>query len=314
MRKAILSILLCIVLLWGSAGVYATWTYATAQAQDRDFALNLEVNDFQWQGSEDLPDDTEGEDHYSLIEAIIDGPYGLNTKGSYINEQIQTRSNLAFLNVSTLGSMDFWERQDIANYFDTTTQNLSFVLYFPEGVSDTYYLYTTNVSFGGSNEPNFPVGQKIYPIYRTKIVKNSESGKYEGVETKLGYANSAYYKNVITGTFLRYPSIDPESWREGVLGTGMDNPILTYIGQSTVCYPATATDKVYYKLSASRGTATVTLNTEANCSVRVYSANKQLVSATAGAQGSRTISWATSNNSTYYIEISGAESIPFTVS
>ena len=65
----------------------------------------------------------------------------------------------------------------------------------------------------GNGNPVIPIGQNVVPVYRTILKK--VSGTWQATETKAGYAKSAYYDNRITGTWLRYPSIDPDSWREG---------------------------------------------------------------------------------------------------
>ncbi|MBQ8230063.1 MAG: hypothetical protein IJZ32_05165 [Clostridia bacterium] len=294
------------------AGVYATWSYSNTAPTPTETTIAVQLQDFKWDGAEDLTTST-GEDHYTLISEIVDGDYGLNTPGSYLNQTIQDRSS-GWITSETLGSMDFWEREEIKNYFDLETENLSFLIHFPDGYGTTYYLYTTSVELG-SDSANIEVGKIIYPIYRTTLEKNAETGDYEAVKSELGYAESAYYSNPITGTWLQYPSFDPESWVAGKRGTGFDDAINSYLGQTNTMYAQTATEEVYYTFTnATAGTRTITLNTEdTKYKVRVYNASRQQVTATAGAQDSLTISWSASRNTKYYFVISGGTSVSYTV-
>lgn len=294
-------------------GVCATWAYSTHGPGEVSTQFTFGLNAFYWEGSGEMEGGT-GEQHSSLIEAIINGQYGLNTPNSYINNEISDRSS-GWLQSDTLGSMDYWESANIANYFAEETKGLTFLLYFPNGSGRTYYLYTTNVVFGPQNTPNYAIGTTVYPIYRTTIEKNAD-GQYEATKSEIGYANSAYYDNVITGSWLvKYPSIDPESWKAGELGTGFGNAVNAYVGETTKIYPETPTTSVYYTFTNSTaGTRTITLNTE-ECTVNVYSANQGLVTAINGtAQGSTTVSWNASERTKYYFVMSGAKEISYTLS
>ncbi len=305
-----------VLLLASVTGVCATWTYANpATDMETETGFALTMSEYIWDGAEDLEGGT-GEDHSKLIDAIINHKqYGLNTKNSYLNNQINDRSSSWLFSSDTLGSMDFWEREDIANYFSEETEGLEFLLYFPDGVSDTYYLYTTTLELGESNAPNFAIGSIMYRIYRTTITKN-EHGVYEAVKSELGYAKSAYYSNPITGSaWLKYPSFDPASWTAGKRGTGKADAILTYVGQTDAAYPETKTEEVYYTFTnGTAATRTITLNTtDTNCKVYVYDSSMKLVSETSGAQGSLKMSWSAKRNTVYYLVMSGGLSIPYTL-
>ena len=320
---AALLLLIVAVLLVSGMGVAATWNYSLSAPENID--LNLNISLFEWKGSSALPNDVAGENHRGLIKTILEGTVtdangntveiGLNNPDSYISSEIASRSGGSWWATSdTLGSMDYWEREDISNYFDLDTTKLSFVLYFPEGVSDTYYLFTTSIELGGSNSPNIPIGQKVYPVYRTVLQRN-EIGEWEATETKTGYALSAYYDNRITGSVLvKYPSFDPASWTEQTLGTSTDNAIYTYLGQTTTAYPAKSSDKLYYVYTPSANTATKVSSATPNAILRVYEGGlNKAVSTTAGAQGSASLTFTAKRNTTYYIEVSGATSVTFSV-
>ncbi len=304
-----------------TTNVKGAWHYAMNASGSIEVPMSVEV--FPWVGVEQLPSDILGENHQMLIEKILNGIYidgngketkiGLNNPNSYINNEIQSRANGNFwFRSDILGSMDFWERNDIEKFFDTETTGLAFLLYFPEGSSDTYYLYTTSVDLGESS-PNIPIGETIYPIYQTELKKN-EDGVWEATETKTGHADSAYYQNPITGSlFVKYPSFDPDTWAEEELGTSFDNAIYSYVGQEITAYNHNKTDCRYYKVTPkSNATIKVTSDNE-DAKLKVYGNNQQLVSTNGGSQGTKSVSFSGRNGTTYYIEVSGGTSITFKI-
>lgn len=302
------------------SSVNATWYYAMSASGTIEVPMRVEV--FPWVGADELPSDVLGEDHEALIHNILNGTYvnengsitniGLNNPDSYIAQEINNRANGNFLFRSdVLGSMDYWERSDISKFFDTGTTGLSFVLHFPED-SEEYYLYTTSIDLGEST-PNVPVGEKIYPIYRTKLELN-EQGEWVATETKTGYADSAYYQNPITGSWLlKYPSFDPDTWFEADLGNDFENAIYAFVGQSTTAYIKNSSDSEYYMIKpSSSGTIKVTTEKSSHI-VNVYDNKMSLVKATSGKQGTNNVGFSASANKTYYIEVSGGTSITFSI-
>lgn len=314
---------LALVFILSIGGVCATWSYA--QGVCNPVVENIKIDAFPWQGSEILPEDDQiGQNHRTLIEKILNGAVtdengnveqglGLNYENSYLNTEIKDRSGSWLAGSDTLGSMDFWEKQDIDKYFNTSTENLSFVLYFPEGVDDTYYLYTTGVALGGSNSPNIAIGEDIYPIYRTVLVKNAE-GAWVAEETKLGYAESAWYDNRITGGLLRYPSFSPSTWQEGEKGTSVNNAIWAYKGENTAVALETDSTEIFYKIKPSARTTYTVYSANESVKIIVMRANQNQVTVTDGAQGSNRLTFDASANQTYYIKLVGAKSMQFSIS
>ena len=318
-----LSLIAVILLICSTTGTAkAAWHYAQSISDDIYIPISVEV--FPWVGADQLPDDVLGEDHQALIEAILNGTYtnpngtitniGLNNPDSYINNEINSRTNgYFFFRSDILGSMDYWEREDIEKFFDTGTSGLTFLLYFPEGQTDTYYLYTTSAILG-EDDPNIPIDELIYPVYRTTLQKG-EDGVWEATETKTGYTKSVYYQNPITGSWLvKYPSLDPDSWTEGHLGTSSTNAIYAYVGQTTTAYTDNSTTPTYYKITASSNSTIRIASEDTSHIIRVYNSQMVLVSTNGGAQSTNTVSFRASRNSTYYIEVSGATSITFSIS
>ena len=314
--------IICLVCLC-SVNVKASWYYNISISEQIEIPVRVQV--MPWVGVEELPNDIMGEDHEQLIDTILNGTYtdnngnstgiGLNDPNSYINEEIANRTQgSSWFTSDTLGSMDFWESSDIAKYFDTETTGLTFVIYFPNNEPNVHYLFTTSVELGSSNNPNYPIGQEIYPIYRTQLVQNAETGEWEAVETKTGSCKSAYYDNPITGSWLvKYPSFDPSTWAEGKLGTSTSNAVYTYIGQQVTCYNKNATDVTYYVVKTT-GNANVTVNsTNAAAKFTISNANGGAVTIRGGAQGTNNVVFRGSNNGTFYIAVTGDTSITFTI-
>ena len=318
LRRSLGITVLALVMLVG--GLSASWFYTVGLADGTQ--AKLPIISFPWEGAEELPHEA-GENHKQLIDTIINGVssdgtnIGLNNPNSYLAEEIDNRSSSWLFSSDTLGSMDYWENEDINKYFDLDTSGLAFLMYFPNGEGKTYYLYTMTNNLGGQNSPNTPVGEYIYPVYRTTLTKNSE-GKYEAVKTEEGYAESGYYSNPITGSiFVKYPSIDPDSWRAGARGESKDNAIYTFIGETQTAYLTQSINEKYYKI------ATVSANTvlrvsidsqNSRSSIFIYSGNNlREVSLQAGTQGGQDLTFVAQRNTTYYIVLRGDAYTSFTL-
>ena len=213
---SVLAVSIFFVFFAFSVGVNGAWHYAMGASGEIQVPMDVMV--FPWVGADQLPGDIETEHHKKLIQNILNGTYqdtngkvvniGLNNPDSYISNEINTRTNGNFLFSSdTLGSMDYWERNDISKYFDTETTGLTFLLHFPKNNPNEYYLYTTSMHLGEST-PNIPIGETIYPIYRTVLQKNEE-GVWEAVQTNTGYATFLYKRFRIRLSRARQRRIKP---------------------------------------------------------------------------------------------------------
>ncbi len=227
-RKFLLP-LTAFILIFSVSGVYATWKYSNINPSPVSKELEIRLGEFNWSGSGDLPtDDAIGENHISLIDQIINHPeHGLNKSNSYLNEQIEDRQD-GGLGWSggrdTLGSMAVTQSEELHDIFGLSSFNLDFLIQFK---SDTeYYIFTTGVNLGEKGEinilgynktpgkPTVPIGDDIYPIYRTKVIK--ENGTWRAVETKEGYAKSAWYEESRrNANATQIPSFDPDTFTEG---------------------------------------------------------------------------------------------------
>ena len=229
MIKRFLLLTLVAVTLLTTGGVYATWLYSGEESIYQSYEFSIRMNEFEWTGSGDLPtDDALGKNHIDLIDQIINHPeHGLNKSNSYLNEQIEKRQDGGLgwsSGRDTLGSMAVTQSDELTEIFGLTAFNLSFLIQFKS--STEYYIFTTDVYLGkrgeinilGNNKtpgnPTVPIGQNIAPIYRTKVVK--ENGVWKAVETKLGYAKSAWYEESRrNATATQIPSFDPDTFQEG---------------------------------------------------------------------------------------------------
>ena len=223
------TLFLALIILLSAGGAYAIWEYATLPANKTQEQLKLEIGDFLWEGSGSLPVEGEiGENHLSLIDNIINhSEHGLNASGSYLNDQIDARQSggLGWRGGrDTLGSMAVTQSDELDEIFGLSASELSFLIQF---VSDTkYYLFTTNVDLGErgacnifgyntkSGSPTVPLGQNIYPIYKT-VVEYIDN-KWTATSTVVGYAKSAWYEESRSNSSAtQIPSFDPDTFVEG---------------------------------------------------------------------------------------------------
>lgn len=225
----ILTLFVLLITVFTIGGVYATWQYANIGPNPGKCDISIKLGEFNWAGSGDLPTDSEiGEDHISLVQNIIDhAEHGLNKSDSYLNEQIEKRQKGGIGwrdGRDTLGSMAVDQSDELKDIFGLDANNLTFLIHI---ISDNeYHIYTTNVYLGergeinwlGNNKtpgkPTVPIGQPIYVIYKTKVVKTN--GEWVAVETKVGYANSAWYEESRSNAnATQIPSFDPNTFKEG---------------------------------------------------------------------------------------------------
>lgn len=311
-----------VVTIASVAGVAATWTYVGGNAEIEQNMLSVGLAEFSWEGSEVLPDDIAGEDHQALVESLVDGEHGMNAEGSVINQQIAERQN-SWWSWDTFGSMDVYDSTDMTELFGLETSNLSFMIYFPDNAPNTRYIFTTSVELGeagswGNVDPNIPIGENVYAVYRTTLERN-EAGDWVETKTELGYAESAYYDNNLLGSWVvQCPSFDVDTWTAGKLGTGMDNAVYAYVGQTVSAYVDTADETAYYEVTPeATGTRTATSANTA-CTITVYDRNgNELatsgpVEAEDGTQ-SVSVSWQAARNTRYYISVVGDTSMTFTI-
>ena len=326
--KSLSKITLCLTafLMVGTiASVSATFEYAAYGAEAREKELAFQVAPFDWEGSEVLPDNVQGEDHQTLIDLILNSEAGLNTPNSYLNEQIDDRKN-SFWKWDTYGSMDVYDAAQMASIFKTETSGLTFLLEFPSNDKNTQYLYTTSVDLGESGylsdqKNNIPMGRNVYAVYCTTLKLNSETGKWEAQKSELGYAESDWYDNIVLGSWVaKCPSFNPDTWTAGKQGTSSSNSIYTYVGQHTTAYVDSATEVAWYDITPSEaGTRTVS-SYNLDCTIKITNANGKTVYATSSVTKDTngndivSVSWNASRNTKYYIQISGSTSMRFTVS
>lgn len=211
------SLLICLAIFTLTCGgVYATFDYAINNPSAINGEIVANINEFKYL----FPNTEEGKKHEQLTNNILNGTgtkpenSGLNDPNSNINKVIKNRSGTWWANSSVLGSCDGWEQGNLSNLFDEDTKDMFFLIYFPDGVSDTYYLFTTTVNLGTLNNPTFAYGEEyVEPIYRT-VLKQNADGKYEAIQTGVGKAMSEKYKNYLGDLVSSAPSFNPTTWVE----------------------------------------------------------------------------------------------------
>lgn len=213
--KKTLTLFLFFFLIFGCGGVYAMFQYPEGPTPEQVVEIDKNLANFNYL----FPDTPEGKKNEALVGSILNGTednpdIGLNNPSSRINTVINNRSGTIWGNRNVLGNMDGHERDALAGFFTEDTENMSFLIYFPDGVSDTYYLFTTTVDLGSDGDnPNIKYGEYISPIYRTVLKKNSD-GEYEAVEVGVGEAASSKYQNYLGSLISTSPSFDVTTWRK----------------------------------------------------------------------------------------------------
>lgn len=327
-----------LAMLLSISSVTATWLYSDSKVNTLFEELPLSV--FPWTGSEALPDE-DGVDHGWLINNLINGEnIGLNTSGSYLNQQIKDRWETSFWDSTpqrdTLGSMAVLNAERLEELFGAKAANLSYLIQMVDeddnGDYDFYYIFTTDVDLGERGQsawswgtlkntvpgkPSIPIGQNIYPIYRTKVEKDSR-GIWTATDSKLGYAKSAWYdenQSNASKNATQIPAFNPNSWQEHTdgnsLGTRIDTPIWTYAGYENNILLASNTSKAYYAFSPLTAATYTVTSDSASASFKVYDASQNVI-ATSASGG--TLTWTAAASATYYIEVSGDTKISFTIS
>ena len=349
-RLHFLPLLLVLISITVTTGVFATWKYAyNASVDDHSTTANISsVGGFLWSGADDLPVTAVGENHAWLIYNIVNATdakgeeIGLNNPDSEINERINAR-----LEGGTgwregrdyFGSMAVSGGDEVSELFDAKSNGLSFVV---QVESETvYYIYTTSVNLGtkgsqilGFNtkegNPNIPIDQFIYPIYKTKLVRANKNSDFEIIETKRGKARSDWYdENRSNANATQIPSFDVTTWVETEMGEFSD-PIWTFVGDDPTAYATKEMQHLYYKIKPTN-TATYTVwtsNVDAEISIIAIPdpldsaltredftpvATSSKILHTDGSYRVQT-TWSATAGNTYYIEITGDDVMQFHIS
>lgn len=218
-----ISLVIVVVTVFSTAGVYAAWTYAGESVEPVGESVDVII--FPWSY-----DSGEANDHQWLIDAIINGEtadgvkVGLNG-GEAIHNQIDAYENRDKV---YLGSMGTLAANQLESLYKAQSGDVSWILYFPNGssetitdengntVGNTMYLFTTSeelpTSFWGT-------GGYIYPVYRVTVTYNVESGLWQEQKLEVGSAKTAIYEELISGglggIIMSNYAWDPKTWVEG---------------------------------------------------------------------------------------------------
>ena len=348
-----LTVIVCFVLLFFVTGVYATFSYSTGPVISK--AVTVDIQFFPWEGEEILPEDEVGYNHRQLIENILNGTMisngatvqiGMNNPNSALSKEIDDRvTSSGWWDPAryTFGSMDARDNTEMSNLFGLASSKLSFIIYIPPNTKNVRYLFTTGVYLGESGwllgdkaKPTYDIGERIYPIYKTKLVykeigvDDNGNAVYQWVaeKTVLGSAESSYYQNDTFGSgVIQNPAFEPttfapvnqEDCESGethvTLGKDVDSAIWTYVSQSLAGQTDEVNTVLYFRIKPTT-TSTVTFTPGENSSniiIKVYSSSSlQTVVSTVDENG--ITSFNATANKVYYYTVSGAKNINFTIS
>lgn len=324
--------LMAIIMAGTVTGVTASWNFAEGAPRGADTDFSVRFADFVWQGSDILPTDSDlGKNHQSLITKLVDGEnIGLNYPNSDLNEYVKDRLNSRY-GRDYFGSMAVTGGSTMDQLFGTKSNKLCFLIHF---ISNTeYHIFTTGVYLGeqgsqllGFNtkdgKPSIPIGEWIYPIYRTVIKRANTSSKWEQVITQRGRARSDWYdENRSNANATEIPSFDPDTWQEITIGDEptKEDAIWTFIGDERTATAVSATTPVFYQITpASAGTRRV-VSYNTNVTFNVYNSGVSVIASTkTGTDGNGVpyvyAEWSATANTLYYIRCVGDKSMVFTVS
>ena len=322
------------------SGVNAVFTYGTNDIEEYEIQLNVGMGEFKWLGFDELPDPIEGQNHAALLNNLINGTtdngivVGLNNPDSELNDYINDRLDGGFLipERDYFGSMAVTGGAEMEAIFGTEADELSFIIQVVDDLN--YYVYTTSVYLGERGElnwlnqrtkdgnPSIAIGEYIYAIYRSKINRTSTSSSWNIVETKVGKAKSSWYEeNRTNANLTQIPSFDIETWEEAP-NAGKEfnetNAIWTFVGDSVIPNRETPSEYTYYKIMSNNDVTITVTSTAETSTLSVYNEGHSLMytsSKSTDTQGNTIVqvSFFASANTMYYIAITGAVNIPFTI-
>lgn len=297
-------------------GAAAAWIYGEQSINGVSISSKIEMEIFNWQGSEILPDDVLGEDHQALVDGLLNGEAGMNTEGSEINKQISSRQEIWWAERDTYGSMDAYDKESMGELFGLDASNLSFMIYFPDTSPNIRYIFTTSEDLGtsgylGSANSNVPTGEYLYIVYRTTLNLNAD-GEWEAVKSERGYAKSAYYQNDIFGSALSTtPAFDVITWTEGKRGTGFNDAIYAYAGLQSTAYTDGESESVYYKITPTQSGDLTVSSTNLAVTIKAYDNKEKDIevrnSVVENADGTQSVQavFAVEASTTYYFSLAG---------
>lgn len=312
-------------------GVTATWAFDDGAPSPAHTDLSVRFADFVWQGSDILPTDSDlGKNHQALIAKIVDGEnIGLNTPNSALNEYVNDRINSRY-DRDYFGSMAVTGGTQMDQLFGTKSNNLYFLIHV---ISKTeYHVFTTGVYLGEQGEqflgfntkdgnPSIPIGEWVYPIYRTIITRENTSSTWEQVITQRGRAKSDWYdENRSNANATQIPSFDPDTWEERTMGDEptLDEAIWTFVGDNRTATAASATTPVFFRIKPKSAGVRTIKTYNVNARFHVYDGNVSIIASSQTGTDSGGdyvyVQWTATANTMYYIRFVGDKSVTFTVS
>ncbi len=328
----LIAVILPICLIFSIGGAFAAWHYAGLQATDVKNEIGFYMNTFTfWEGADILPNE-EGENHLELINNLLNGKdatgddVGLNNPNSAISRNLSNRLNGGlwglFNKSDHYGSMDetiLDANIDMEGVFSTDTLGLEFIIQVVDDL--TYYIFTTSVDLGNSGAPNVAIGQEVYPIYRSVIVRENTSSDFKAISTEIGHATSAYYTQLSNSSWLHdqtVPSFDVDTWKscaDTPIGNSRSNAIWTFAGDIPSAFADDANSFVYFRLDDAGNRTVTSENLHAEIKVTDQNGNVLAESAQKTVDGKLvvTVSFTIDAGDILYLEFTGSNYIRFEV-
>ncbi len=195
-----------IVAIFLTSGVYGTWYYTTESADENFIAVRVGINNFFWEGAEELPDNPLiGESHFYLVENILDDNIGFNNPRSYLNQVVESRIEDAKDNVSSVAPTKGGNLKPLFSSSEIEKLDFMIIIYIENGQPYAYDLYTFETIDKGTQENVI-----VSPVFKTVVEK--VDGEFKAIRSYKGSARTMYYDtNQGSGKDC---TVNPNTWNE----------------------------------------------------------------------------------------------------
>lgn len=189
------AVVISALLLFSVPSVFAVWIYTYETVTPQEEKLNVNISEFKWDSEEVLPSDKPGENHYSLVNEILNNvKVGLNASKDTLENAVKT--------YKILYSSQNIQGGNLKHLFTTQeSYKLDFVIQYID--DSLYYLYT----FENDDLAAAALNMSSIIVYRTEL--KCVSGIWDTEGTTIGHSI------VRPNPSGNIRTINPEEWIAG---------------------------------------------------------------------------------------------------
>ena len=315
----IFAVLVMVVCLVATGGVYASWNYATGAPDDSNSPLNVELGSFNYvEGDDDMigGEISVADRFVKEINKVISNP-----SSTTLDEIVEARQDRSWFTINEIAADDpnsegaqLRELLGLSDFPELTV----IIKFINSGCG--YELFTTRVDVDEKDEfghyviPESEFANEttyIYPVNRTTFVSDGKGG-YVADKVTVGYSRTIYYYDYQGGwgnsQSTKTRTYDVSTWAEGTSYQTAVTIESGIIGDEITVQNIETTKEVYFKFTvSSRGKYAFTTSTS-GLSARIYNTSYSDVTNNN-----------LSTNTTYYLKLTynttgQAEDFKFTLS